>query len=278
MFSRTNKHFRGLCEDYFHRRYKREATEKVIVEFDYFGKLRYQQYVKYFKNFIENIQINGWVYHPNQPIFLVSFMRSKCSENLHTICIVGDIDLKCFRDETVKSCLCNVRVVEFNDRLEDTQDEATFLKCCPKLTKLILRFNIHVKKIEAVLNENYSELTHFDCVRCDMLNAEKFFEVNNKIKLVSWQPLFRYGGNASKDEHLKCILSLKNALNLKSLFLSVKDFLLEKMEDICEFLNILCDRDNFASLELQLFSDRGLLELSVRARQVGTWKQLTKMV
>lgn len=94
----------------------------MLVEFDYLGKLRYENYVKFFRDSIENVKINGWVYLPNQPSLLVNFMRSKCAENLHTILIDGDIELISL-SEAVRKCLCSVRVVEFNNRLEDVQGD-----------------------------------------------------------------------------------------------------------------------------------------------------------
>lgn len=282
--SRTCKHFQTLCENHFNRKYPNVASKNVEIVITPNGKLlvsKNQKHVKYFQNFIKNLIISAWDFSQkyNKELILstvVNFVKAKCSPNLRRICIDGDFELAPLCME-IAIFLRNVEIVQFKDREKRGQDEATFLKNCPNLTKLILSDGVHVVNVDEILQQKYHQLTHFYYVNgsAKNLNAEKlktFFQMNNKIQYVALKFDF-----ADDDRSLKCIQTLDNAVNLEHLFLSIGGLLAMNFNNISDNLKVLCERDRFKSLEIECFSRQAVVALELHSDQLANLKQLTKI-
>lgn len=209
---------------------------------------------------------------------ITNFVRTRCDQKLRKIWIEGDMELIPFGEE-IENFLRNVEVVQFSHREESGQDEATFLKYCPNVTKLILDDEIHKDNVEAILEQKFEQLTHFYLIETDAmsLNATKlqtFFENNDKIQCVALRFHIRKY-EADKDNAVKCIKTVHYARYLKHLILSISRELVH-FDSIYGFLKVLCERDNFESLEIEFSGKLGADALTSHANQLANLKQLTK--
>lgn len=212
----------------------------------------FHSYVKYFHNFNQNVKIYVWIVDKEklrdkrlECSLVENFVKTKCDANLKKICIANDFKLVPFCKE-IENFLRNVEVVRFIDRTEKGHDEATFLKYCPNVTKLILSSHFHVENVDAILQQKYHQLTHFCFLDgfVESLNAEKlesFFQMNDRIKCVALEFRF-YLNHCPIRDVLKCIHTLDYASNLEQLHLSIVEPLTRGFGDICSFLNVLCNQ------------------------------------
>lgn len=295
--SRTCKRLQTLCENQFLRKYQKEAAEDVRIGIGFDGKLRtrHYEYVKCFYNFVQNLKICVWNFGQdqfrNKPLELspiVNFVETKCERNLHKIGIVGEIELVPFCVK-IEDFLLNVEIVQFIARRKSGQDEAKFLQYCPNVTKLVLCNAIYEgntrENVDAILEQKYRQLKHFYFMYGDAisLNAEKlkiFLQTNDEIQTLALSFDFYVDENLAKkrdDCTVKCIRTLDYAVNLQHLFLSVGAPLTKCFSDICSSLNVLCDRENFKSLEIEFVFEQGANVLRSHANQLTNLKQLTKI-
>lgn len=248
------------------------------------GKLYVEKYVKYFYNFIKKLYINVQYYEPNKEIqvsALINFITTKCDERLHTIYIVGDIELVRLGKEIEKS-LRNVELVQFGKRSAGHRDEAIFLKYCPKLTTLMLFGKIQGSSVDAIFQQQYSQLTSFvhygDFVLSFCADTLKtFFQKNDKIEFVRWEFSFCAGGKRRNFRAVEYIKALNYAVNLKHLCLTVGGSVTNCFHAICNHLNVLYERGICKSLEIDFEFHAGAQLLMVHANQLASIKQLTKI-
>lgn len=290
--SRTCKRLQELCENHFRRKYPNEATKELKIGFKLKSDRKlhispFHSYVKCFHNFNQNVKIYVWIVDKEklrdkrlECSLVENFVKTKCDENLKKICISNDFKLVPFCKE-IENFLRNVEVVRFIDRSEKGQDEATFLKYCPNVTKLILSSYLHVENVDAILQQKYHQLTHFGFLGgfVESLNADKlesFFQMNERIQCVELKFRF-YLNRCHIRDVLKCIHTLDYVSNLEHLHLSIDEPLTKGFGDICCYLNVLCNRDNFKSLEIELFGEEGADALKLHAKQLANVKKLTKL-
>lgn len=202
----------------------------------------------------------------------------KCDENLQRICIDSHLDLMPFCKE-IENFLRKVEIVQFVSGRGSDQDEVTFLKYCPNVSKIVLKSLNRKEKIAAILQQKYHQLTHFLYIYDDpeYLDAEKwkiFIQINEKIQCVALQ--FDHCDDA-RDYVPGCIQTLLYAPNLKHLFLAIdNDKYFKSVDVICSHLKVLGDRDPFKLLELK-FESEGIRLLQSYAHQLANLKQLTKL-
>lgn len=226
--------------------------------------------------------ICGWYLNHNKELILSrvsNFIKSKCDHNLHKIGIKGDMELVPLAKE-IKKFLYNVEVVEFIAR--NGHDEALFLRYCPNVAKLSIGPHIVAKNVEPIVQQKYHRLTHFyyDIDNAKYLNAikwESFFQKNDKIECVVLQRSDIMYNDDLCDHAVLRIKALDYALNLQILFLSIGQRLTERFDVICNYLNVLCARQNFKSLEIEFSGSEGYYALNSHANQLANLKQFTKI-
>lgn len=282
--SRTCKRLQELCENQFHRKYGNEANKEVQIRCERNGQLRvspFNYHIKYFHNSIKNLTIGVTNIADNEELILSvieDFIKSKCDQNLYKICIGrGNMELVSFC-ERIGNYLRNVQVVQMVSRFEIGQAEATFLKHCPNITKLILTGEFHAENLNAILQQKYNQLEQFHylngnpkCFNPEILRT--FFRNNDRIQCVTFD--FWYCGGVC--HAVQCIKAVDCAPNLERLLLSLGQDFIGAFDDICNYLHVLCDRNKFKSLELEFRSVAGARVLNIHANQLAKWKQLTKI-
>lgn len=285
LFSRTCKRFQALCENHFRRKYSREATQEMQIKIENNSTLCLSQsYIRYFYSFIKNVKIcalENFRHKKDLKLYRVTnFVKTRCDQNLRKIWIEGDMALVPFCEE-IEKFLRNVEVVQFSYRNEKGRDEATFLKYCPNITKLILDYEIDAENVEAILEQKFQQLTHFYFMDTDVrfLNTKKlqpFFENNDSIRCVALKfNLLNY--EIAKDHVLECIKAVHHVIHLKNLLLSINRKLVKHFDSIYGCLKVLCERDNFKSLEIEFSGKQGADALTSHANQLANLKQLTKL-
>lgn len=283
--SRTSKRLQALCEIHFRRRYSKESFDEVEIEIDGNGKLKVypmKDYVKCFNKFMKNVTIIGNNFEHNKEWNVsrtANFLQSKCDQKLHKIRLIGDLELVLLSKE-IENILHDVKVVEFENRAERGQDDVTFLKCCSNLTKLILRFGLHDKNFDAIVQQKYQQLTHFFHVDCNTMNVnpenlKNFFQMHGNLCGVALTLDFEGKKKKFADDHvIQCIRTLDCVVNLEYLYLSIG---MPCFDDIYCQLNILCERDTFKRLEIEFVRKIGTEMIKSHVNQLATWKQLTKI-
>lgn len=282
--SRTCKRLQVLCGNHFLQKYSEKRTEEVRIRIEHDGNLcvdPVKQYVQCFDNFIKNLNICVWANKKSIQSHIENFVQTKCDQSLQRICISGDLQLVPLCKK-LEISLRSVEAVEFVDRIKSGKDETIFLKYCPNITKLNLSHRIHEKNVEAILKKKFHLLTHFYCMLGKTKNLKpkqwkKFFQVNDKIQCVAWGFNIYDNKNGDEDRTVECIKTLNYALRLDHLLLSIGPPLTKRFDVIFEYLNVLCARDNFKSLELKLKREPGASALQLHANQLANWKQLTKI-
>lgn len=267
--SRTCKRLQALCDNHFRRRLPNEAHKEVQVQVAINGKLRCKKYVTYFDNFITNLSILGGALRFDENV-LVNFIRTKCDQNLHQITIFGKLRLVPFCVE-IQDFLRNVEIVQFKTRVDEGEDESTFLKYCPKLTTLNLLQFQYKKNVCAILQQKYEKLRHFHFLSAHTVKAETlqtFFQKNNNIQCISWE--FSSSTYNETAIMMECVVNF--ALNLEHFHLDIDWKLMEHYELLCGYLARLCDQKNFKSLELG-----GLRAQPLHLRRLSNLKQLKKI-
>lgn len=286
--SRTCKRLQILAEQHFRRKFQSKANLEVEVGIGYDGKLRVspsKNYVKCFQKFIRNICIYLWTIEQEdfedddvQMSLVVDFMKRKCNKNLYRVCVEGDIVLDPFCKK-IKNLLRSAETVVFRDRNRRGFDEATFLKYCPNITKLILEDGIPKQNFNAILEQKYRKLEHFYYTRSYALDVrtdklKTFFQLHSNITSVAW--MFHY--NDDEDRALECLRSVDYVINLEHLFLFICRLLAEKFNNICDYLNVLCNRHNFQYLEMEFEGEEGAAALKANSNSLANLKQFTKVL
>lgn len=281
LFSRTCKRLQALCGIEFRRTFSNEANRDVEIRLLSNGKLRYENYVKYFQNFIKSLFIRSGVHKHHKAI--VSFVKDKCDPNLQEITICGDLKLVPFC-EKIESFLKTVEIVQLKSRRKKGRDESTFLKYCPNLTTISLHDLWHEENVDAILEEKYQKLKIFywQRPRLDQRRAEKFkifLQQNAQIQCMELIFGFVEANAQIKDQQRIAMIGdiqtiVDFAINLEHLSLNLNEVFTQSSEQICGYLKVLCDRDTFKSLHLE-FRDGHLLTL--HANQLANFKQLTKI-
>lgn len=297
VFSRTCKRLQALCKSQFLRKYPKEANQAVHVEIKFDGKLKidpdYGVYVKYFYNFIKTLNLSVELFQEDRQrcrevnlSSLVTFMKSKCDENFYKIEIFREFELYPFCIE-IEEVLRSVKSVRFSFRKERGEDEAAFLKYCPKVETIMLFCHGHVENVDAILEQKYNHLKHFYFIYGDpmILNSKKlktFFLNNDTIRSLAFSFDFEVKKNLAMDREdstVKFIETLAYAMHLERLYLSIDGKLRKCFEKNCrnfnEHLNVLRDRDNFKTLELRFVECADLI--NSYGQRFGNWKQLTKV-
>lgn len=80
-FSRTSKRFQALCENHFHRKYRKETTKavKIRISADHIKVLVKPYYVKYFYNFIKSLKISASDFKQDKDMkssFMANFVKT----------------------------------------------------------------------------------------------------------------------------------------------------------------------------------------------------------
>lgn len=288
LFSRTSKHFQILCENHFRRKYLNEISSDVEVRIERDGKLHVESYVKYYHNFIKTLHIYVKYKYRNKKVqfssvsSLINFITTKCDDKLNIISIDGDIELVRLSKE-VETFLRNVEIVKFRSRSAGRQDEAIFLKCCPKLVKLILCGKIQQCSIDAILQQQYPQLTRFEhsgifvLSFCAADTLKTFFQNHDKIEFVHLEFHFCAGAKRRNYRAFEYIKALDYVPNLKQLCLFVDGSVKNCFPAICSHLNILYERGIGRSLEMDFDLDDGAQLLIEHRTHLATLKHITKI-
>lgn len=263
---------------------KTKATEEVEIEFSLDGRFIVSPmagHVKHFNRVVRDLTIHLWdIEQNNQRSSIVEFMKLKCDENLHKICIVGHMELIPSFVKDIQRFLHNVEVVEFHKRRGSETDEATLLKYCPGVKKLIFGTEIDANKIDAILQQHHQQLTHFYYMNDNgkNLNAnvlKSFFQKHNTISFVAWK--FCLFDDIAKMKAYKCVRTLCYAENVKHLYLQIGEQLDGNFDGTVRYLKEMCKRDNFKLLELEFVGDKQITLLNSHVKHFMKLKQLTKI-
>lgn len=254
----TCKRLQVVCENHFRRKYPHKHSVRINIISD--GRLQIspsENYVKYFQNFVKNLEIVGTDNEHHNKILaqssVISFVKRKCDHNLHKISIRGSIDpVPLFKE--IEDVIRNVKCVTIGRLHEEDAD-----------------------KIDAILQQNYHQLTHLhlDLESADNLNPGKlqnFFQQNDNIQLVAWN--FQTGSLSQTF----CIGTLNYGLNLHRLLLPINAEWIKYFDLIFSQVNVLCDRKQFKSLELKVSDEAGANVLKTHSNRLANWKQFTKII
>lgn len=298
IFSRTCKRLQRLSENHFLRKYPYEASRELWIGIKIDGKVWVSPsdyYVKYFYNFVnkltiyerDNFEERNLKLRDKQLTFshISNFVKTKCDQNLHKICIVGDLKLTQSFCRGIENFLLNVQIVQFIDRREECQfcqDKATFLRYCPNVAKLILSDSNNMNSVNAMFQQKCHRLTHFYYLDGLVvgLNSEKlgtFFQTNENIQCVAWEFSQYDDGDFAENCVVESIRTLDYAINLQRLFLVTTAPLTKCFGDVCRYLSMLCERENFKSLEIKFVHEEGAKALKSHANALANLKQLTKI-
>lgn len=280
--SRTCKRLQALCENHFRRKFSNEVKIEIVN-----GKLVCKRYVKYFNNFVKNLTISMESSYCNNAepsnLALINFVKTKCDQNLNKITIAGDWSLVPFCEQ-IENYLRNVEIVQFMTRTRSGHDEETFLKYCPSITKLTLYDMAHGENVNSILQQTYHQLKHFHCMYVKPMNMnpetmKMFFQRNDKIQCVVWKFLDHKCDERQDEAKLQCIATVVDyALYLEHLFLVIDPAMADWFGPIFSYLEVLCDRENFKSLEMEFDSEEAAKKvLGSHANQLASFKKFTKI-
>ncbi|XP_037034137.1 uncharacterized protein LOC119072922 [Bradysia coprophila] len=307
-FSGTCKRFQMLGQQYFRIHFPNEVNTEVEVKIGSKGKIcvsPHKSYLKCFQKFITNISIVSYDHdgeeseddesseddEPSadedpaderirQMSLVVNFMNRKCNR-INRICVEGDVDLDSFihaSGNKAKKILRSAETVVFKDRNHSGVDEAKFLMRCPNITTLIMEDGIAMQNCNAIFQQMYPKLEHFYYIRSygtDLRidNLKTFFRHHPKIKTVAW--MFHY--DDAEDDALKCLQMVDYVSNLEHMFLLIDRLLADNFNSICNYLNVLCNRENFQCLEIEFSGEEGAAALKANSKFLAKLKQCTKI-
>ncbi len=274
--TRACKRLQALCDNHFRRKFVKSKEFKI--RFDSYGKFITEKYVKYFNNFIKSLSVSSGNFDRINYDTLISFVNSKCIQNLTQISILGDLKLVPFCNE-IEKVLRNVQIVQFWYRSECGRDESRFLAVCSNLTKITLYDMECEENVDGILGQRYPNLRHFHWLRARAhhFKAEKlkiFLKANDKIQCLAfgfltfmgWQ--HQFAGTV-----LDCVETVVDcALNLEHLYLEV-----EESQQLYDYLKILCNRENFKSMRLKLVFEVPAMGHLLHLHTLANFKQLRKI-